>query len=163
MSACRHTSQPEMLRAGLDRARSGRVCPGGRGGTRSGWRAWAPRGTIRAVCRAIRAVRNGGGCRCADGGGCRIRGDLSTFGADISYRPDVARGEVAKAIITLRNGLSVTPAEVIAHCRARIGGRKAPHYVEVWSSLPMLAAGKIDKQALRRLALPPLEQNIQRC
>ena len=64
--------------------------------------------------------------------------------------PDSSRGEVAKAIVTLRHGSSVTPAEVIAHCRARIGARKAPQHVEVWPSLPMLAAGKVDKQALRR-------------
>ena len=65
--------------------------------------------------------------------------------------PDVARGEVTKAIVTLRNGSSVLPAEVIAHCRARLGARKAPHVVEIWPELPLLAAGKVDKQALRRL------------
>lgn len=65
--------------------------------------------------------------------------------------PDPKWGEAIKACIVPAAGRSVDPAAVIAHCKARLGGVKAPKSVELVESLPKTPAGKMDKKALRTL------------
>ena len=64
--------------------------------------------------------------------------------------PDTKWGEAVHAIVVPRNGASVTPEAVQAHCRTLIAAYKCPRSVELRSeSLPVSAAGKIQKNLLR--------------
>lgn len=65
--------------------------------------------------------------------------------------PDQMRGESVKAVVTLRPGRTITDAAILAHCRTRLGNRKAPSSVEQWTELPRSPAGKIDKLRIRAL------------
>jgi acyl-CoA synthetase (AMP-forming)/AMP-acid ligase II len=58
-------------------------------------------------------------------------------------------GEAVTAVIVLNAGASTTEAEVIAHCKTRLGGVKAPKAVHVWEELPKTGANKMDKKAIR--------------
>lgn len=62
--------------------------------------------------------------------------------------PDPIRGEVAKAVVTLRTGATFEPAAIIEHCRQRVA-RGAPVSVTRWEALPRSPAGKIDKRRIR--------------
>jgi fatty-acyl-CoA synthase len=63
--------------------------------------------------------------------------------------PDGTWGEAVKAIVALREGATLTEAGVIEHCRARLGGVKAPKTVEFREEIPKTPAGKIDRKILR--------------
>ena len=63
--------------------------------------------------------------------------------------PDPKWGEAIKACIVPAADATVDPAAVIAHCKARLGGVKAPKSVELVETLPKTPAGKMDKKALR--------------
>ena len=63
--------------------------------------------------------------------------------------PDDKWGEAVTAIVALIPGARVSEAEVIAHCKTRIGSVKAPKAVHVWDEIPRTAAGKFDKKAIR--------------
>ena len=63
--------------------------------------------------------------------------------------PDEKWGEAVTAIVALNDGASMSEAEVIAHCKARLGGVKAPKAVHVWPDVPRTPAGKFDKKAIR--------------
>jgi acyl-CoA synthetase (AMP-forming)/AMP-acid ligase II len=64
--------------------------------------------------------------------------------------PDEKWGEAVKAIVVLRSGESLTEEAIIAHCRARLGGVKAPKSVTFAGEIPKTPAGKTDKKALRK-------------
>jgi long-chain acyl-CoA synthetase len=64
--------------------------------------------------------------------------------------PDDMWGESVHAIVVPRAGRTLTPEQVIAHCRTLIAGYKCPRSVEIRSdSLPLSGAGKILKTVLR--------------
>ncbi|HKS97857.1 MAG TPA: AMP-binding protein, partial [Terriglobia bacterium] len=63
--------------------------------------------------------------------------------------PDDTWGEVAKAMITLREGQHATEADILAHCRRHLGGFKVPKSVDFVESLPKGGTGKILKKVLR--------------
>ena len=63
--------------------------------------------------------------------------------------PDPKWGEAIKALIVPAAGATVDVERVIAHCKARLGGVKAPKSADVVESLPKTAAGKMDKKAIR--------------
>lgn len=58
-------------------------------------------------------------------------------------------GEVPKAFLVLRPEARLTVEEVITYCRTRLAGYKVPKIVEIRTSLPHSAAGKILKRELR--------------
>ena len=58
-------------------------------------------------------------------------------------------GERPKAYVTLKEGASVTGAEIIDHVRARLAHFKAPDEVEIVDALPKTSTGKIQKFVLR--------------
>ena len=74
--------------------------------------------------------------------------------------PDEKWGEAVKALITLRAGESLTEQEVVVHCKARLGGVKAPKSVEFRDEIPKTAAGKIDRKELRRPYWVGLERDV---
>ena len=63
--------------------------------------------------------------------------------------PDDTWGERVHAIVVLRPGAQLSEAEVVAHCRTLIAGYKCPRGVEFRTELPLSAAGKVLKHALR--------------
>jgi HIP---CoA ligase len=63
--------------------------------------------------------------------------------------PDERLGEVGKAFVAARPGVSLDPEEIIAWCRANMANYKAPRTVEVVAALPRNASGKVRKVELR--------------
>jgi fatty-acyl-CoA synthase len=74
--------------------------------------------------------------------------------------PDERWGEVPAAYVTLRDGESVTEAEIIEHVRARLARFKAPRTVE-FGDLPRTSTGKIQKHVLREKAWAGVQRRIQ--
>lgn len=64
--------------------------------------------------------------------------------------PDDMWGERVHAIVVRREGVQLSPEEVIAHCKERIAGYKCPRSVEFRDALPHSAAGKLQKFQLRK-------------
>lgn len=63
--------------------------------------------------------------------------------------PDPEWGEAVKAVIEVREGHEVSPQEIIALCRGRLGSVKSPKSVDVVASLPRSPIGKVLKKDLR--------------
>jgi long-chain acyl-CoA synthetase len=63
--------------------------------------------------------------------------------------PDEKRGETVKAFVSLKPGASVTPDELIAHCRERMAAYKYPRSIELLDELPKTVTGKILRRELR--------------
>jgi long-chain acyl-CoA synthetase len=63
--------------------------------------------------------------------------------------PDAYHGEVVKAYVVLREGMSATPEMLITYCKAGLAEYKIPRQVELRDSLPMSAVGKILYRVLR--------------
>ena len=51
--------------------------------------------------------------------------------------------------MVVAEGAAVTEAEIIAHCKAKLAGYKAPTSVEFRDAIPRTATGKIQKFRLR--------------
>ncbi|ARU05557.1 hypothetical protein CCO03_13475 [Comamonas serinivorans] len=63
--------------------------------------------------------------------------------------PDDTWGEAVKAVVELKPGQTLDEGEVIALCKARLGGVYAPKSVEVWPSIPRSAVGKTLRREVR--------------
>lgn len=63
--------------------------------------------------------------------------------------PDADWGEAVMAVIERRSGAHVTQAELIAHCKDRLGSMRAPKSVEFREDLPRNATGKVLKREIR--------------
>ncbi|ADP83292.1 AMP-binding protein [Pseudofrankia inefficax] len=63
--------------------------------------------------------------------------------------PDPKWGETVKALVVLRPGERVEPAELIAFCRDRMAHYKCPTSVELRDALERTATGKLQKFKLR--------------
>jgi fatty-acyl-CoA synthase len=63
--------------------------------------------------------------------------------------PSEKWGETIKALVVLAPGASATEAELIAHCKQRLAGYKAPTSVELREAIPRTATGKVQKFKLR--------------
>ena len=69
--------------------------------------------------------------------------------------PDERRGETVKAFVSVKPGATVTPEELIAHCRERMAAYKYPRSVVLLDELPKTVTGKILRRELRGAAIPP--------
>ena len=63
--------------------------------------------------------------------------------------PHPYRGETVKAYVSLREGFSVKPQELIDFCRSRMAAYKYPREVEIVDVIPKTATGKILRRNLR--------------
>ena len=63
--------------------------------------------------------------------------------------PDAKWVEAVAAVIVPKEGVSLTPSEVIAHCRAHLAGFKVPKHVMLATALPKNPSGKVLKRELR--------------
>ncbi|WAX56284.1 FadD3 family acyl-CoA ligase [Jatrophihabitans cynanchi] len=64
--------------------------------------------------------------------------------------PDERLGEVCRAYVIPRPGMSLSEAEIIAFCRERLANFKVPASVVIVDALPRNASGKVLKFELRR-------------
>jgi long-chain acyl-CoA synthetase len=69
--------------------------------------------------------------------------------AGVVGRPSDVHGEEVVAFVALDADAEVTPDELIAWARERIGGYKYPREVHMVDSVPLTPVGKIDRKALR--------------
>jgi fatty-acyl-CoA synthase len=63
--------------------------------------------------------------------------------------PDEKWGETIKAIVVRTKGSEVTEAELIAHCKSKAAGYKAPTSIDFVEVIPRTATGKVQKFKLR--------------
>jgi long-chain acyl-CoA synthetase len=66
--------------------------------------------------------------------------------------PEERLGERTKAFIVLKAGQSLTPAEVVDHCKKKLAMFKVPEVIEFIKEIPRTPMAKIDKVALRSYA-----------
>jgi long-chain acyl-CoA synthetase len=71
--------------------------------------------------------------------------------AGVVGRPDPESGEEVVAFVSLRPAAELTPEELVAWARERIGGYKYPREVHVVDAVPLTNVGKVDRKALRAL------------
>jgi acyl-CoA synthetase (AMP-forming)/AMP-acid ligase II len=69
--------------------------------------------------------------------------------------PDEKWGERVTAVVQLRPGAALDPADAIAFVKERIGSIKAPKQVEVWPDLPRSKVGKILKTEVKQTLAQP--------
>lgn len=58
-------------------------------------------------------------------------------------------GEEIKAVVALKPGLPVTPADILLYCKERLAGFKQPKSVEIVGDLPKNEAGKVMRRLIR--------------
>jgi long-chain acyl-CoA synthetase len=69
--------------------------------------------------------------------------------------PDEMRGEVVGAVISLKNGATVTEQDIKRLCLERLTSYKVPKQIIFLESLPHNVTGKIDREGIRRhLGIP---------
>ncbi|RED94946.1 class I adenylate-forming enzyme family protein [Marinoscillum furvescens] len=61
-------------------------------------------------------------------------------------------GEVGKAYLSIKSGMTYTKDGIIAHCQSRLARFKVPRYLEIVNELPKNGSGKIDRKKLASLA-----------
>jgi long-chain acyl-CoA synthetase len=69
--------------------------------------------------------------------------------AAVIGKPDDKLGQEVLAFIVAKEGASLTPDEVIAHCKQHLAAYKYPREVRIIDELPMGATGKVLKKELR--------------
>ncbi|MBP2478239.1 acyl-CoA synthetase (AMP-forming)/AMP-acid ligase II [Crossiella equi] len=74
--------------------------------------------------------------------------------------PDEKWGETIKALVVVAEGAQVSEAEIIAHCKQKLAGYKAPTSVEFRESIPRTATGKIQKFKLREPYWAGMERTV---
>ena len=74
--------------------------------------------------------------------------------------PDAKWGEAVKAVIEPVPGKEISPADIIALCKEKVGSVKAPKTVEIWESLPRSAVGKVLKKEIRKAFWVDQERRI---
>ena len=63
---------------------------------------------------------------------------------------DEEYGEVVAAAVSFADGRTADVEELRAHLRGRLPGYKVPKLISVWSEMPFLANGKVDRSLVRR-------------
>jgi long-chain acyl-CoA synthetase len=75
--------------------------------------------------------------------------------AAVVGRPDTVHGEEIVAFVSVHEEPAITPEELIAWARERIGGYKYPRELQIVDAVPLTSVGKIDRKALRNRVLTP--------
>ena len=63
--------------------------------------------------------------------------------------PDDYRGEVIKAFVTVKEGESLSEAELLDYCKNNLVKYKVPAHTAFVDNIPKTPVGKIDKKRLR--------------
>ena len=64
--------------------------------------------------------------------------------------PHATWGEAVTGFVTLKAGATVDPADIVEHCRQRLGGFQVPKAVIILTEMPMTATGKLRKVEIRQ-------------
>jgi len=75
---------------------------------------------------------------------------------------DAQWGEVGMAIVAVKQGQSVTEAEIMAHCARNLARFKCPRLIRFVEALPRNATGKIHKPTLRKDFSVPAATDVAR-
>ena len=70
--------------------------------------------------------------------------------------PSQKYGEEVMAWVKLRDGATVTEAELIAHCRKQLAHFKTPRHWKFVDTFPMTVTGKVQKYRMREIAVAEL-------
>ena len=70
--------------------------------------------------------------------------------------PSDVYGEEVMAWVKLREGATLTEADLVAACKNRIATYKIPRYWKFVDAFPMTVTGKIQKFRMRELAVEEL-------
>jgi long-chain acyl-CoA synthetase len=65
--------------------------------------------------------------------------------------PDETLGELARAYVVLRPGVTATEAEIIDHCRPHLAAYKLPRSIRFVRDLPKTSTGKVMRRELKTL------------
>lgn len=68
--------------------------------------------------------------------------------------PDPVLGQLVKAVVRLRHGVTIGEQEIIRHCLQHLEEFMVPKVVEILQQLPKTESGKIDKEALGKPLSP---------
>jgi long-chain acyl-CoA synthetase len=71
--------------------------------------------------------------------------------AAVVGRPDPRLGEEVVGFVALRDGVSATPDELVAHARAQLAATKYPREIRIVPAVPLTSVGKLDRKRLRTL------------
>jgi long-chain acyl-CoA synthetase len=77
---------------------------------------------------------------------CELEGVLEAAVVGVD---DPVDGQAVKAVIVPREGVPLSETDVLRFCRRRLESALVPKIVEVRSTLPRTASGKLDRKALR--------------
>ena len=77
--------------------------------------------------------------------------------AAVVGRPDDRLGEEVVAFVSLADGASVAPDDLVAYARGRLGAHKYPREVHVVDAIPLTSVGKLDRKRLRAVVTTPAE------
>jgi acyl-CoA synthetase (AMP-forming)/AMP-acid ligase II len=64
--------------------------------------------------------------------------------------PSEGWGEIVRAVVVLKPGMSATEQEIIDHCKRILAGYKCPKAVSFWDDLPKTIVGKIMKKEIKQ-------------
>lgn len=67
-------------------------------------------------------------------------------------QPDPVQGEAIRVFVTVRDGSTVTPDEILRKCKASMARHMVPKEITILSCLPMNSSGKVVKASLREQA-----------
>lgn len=71
--------------------------------------------------------------------------------------PDEYRGETVKAFIVVKEGETLTEAEVVSYCKEQLAAYKVPKIIEFIAELPKSAVGKILRRKLKDMELEKMQ------
>jgi long-chain acyl-CoA synthetase len=74
--------------------------------------------------------------------------------------PSEQWGESVHAVVVRKEGIDVSAADLISHCKSHIAGYKCPRSVEFVAALPLSGAGKVLKTKLREPFWKGRERNV---
>lgn len=60
-------------------------------------------------------------------------------------------GEIVKAVIAPKSGISIDEREILDHIRTRLSGFKRPRIIKFVESLPKIGSGKLDRVKIRNM------------
>ncbi|TAM65177.1 AMP-binding protein [Mycobacterium sp.] len=72
--------------------------------------------------------------------------------AGVVGRPDPYRGESVVAYVSVREGFTIEPGELVQFCRDRLAAYKYPREIEIVDAIPKTVTGKILRRNLRETA-----------
>jgi acyl-CoA synthetase (AMP-forming)/AMP-acid ligase II len=83
----------------------------------------------------------------------------AVFEASVFGVPDIEWGEVVHAWIAKRENSNVAAEQLTDHCRSLIAGYKLPRHIRVLDELPKNSSGKLDKRAMKSIAMAEISKS----